>query len=522
MAIVDDQLPLLKQNGKRGNKESQYDVGKVISMNDRDPNQVSGQQPPDEIEDQQEDFAALFEASQFQNGTPIQKDSKIRGTIVSIGEEWLFVDIGGKSEGAISREELLDDDGNLTVCLGDSIDAYVVSTRPGEILLSVKMTSAASEEAIRGAFASGVPVEGFVESERKGGYSVRLLGKPAFCPYSQMDLGPAGTSEDYVGQRFTFRIIEYSDRGRNIVLSRRELLEEERAKQVAQLKETLKPGDVITGTVQKLAQFGAFVDIGGIEGLIPMSELAWWRVNEASDVLSPGESVTVKVLDVDWTSRRISLSRKQMLDDPWNEVVQRYPEETTISGKVTKLMNFGAFVQLEPGIEGLVHISNMGGGRRINHPKEVLAEGDEVEVKVLSVDPESRRIGLDLVTSHPGEEGLPAPAVELSEGAVIQGIVESVKDYGVFFSLPGGKSGLLHVSEIGEQRKGDLRGRFPVGSSADVEILSIDPESKKIALSTKRLSKRIEDSHFANFASEKRDKGSLGTLGDILKDKLKR
>lgn len=489
-------------------------------MNDRDTNRDSGQQPPDELDDMQEDFATLFEASQFQEGVRIQRDSKIHGTIVSIGDEWLFVDIGGKSEGAISREEFLDDQGNLTVRLGDSIDAYVVSTRPGEIILSVKMTSAASEEAIRGAFASGVPVEGLVESERKGGYSVTLLGKSGFCPFSQIDLQSTGKPEDYIGKRFTFRIIEYSDRGRNIVVSRREILEEERAKQVAQLKETLKPGDVITGKVQKLAQFGAFVDIGGIEGLIPMSELAWWRVNDASDVLVPGEQVTVRVLDVDWAKRRISLSRKQTLDDPWNDVAQRYLEETTLSGKVIKLMNFGAFVQLEPGVEGLVHISNMGGGRRINHPKEVLTEGDEVEVKVLSVDAGTRRIGLELVTSRPGDEA--APAAELSEGIVVQGIVESVKDYGVFLSLPGGKSGLLHQSEIGDQRKSDLRGRFPVGSSVDVEILSIDPQSKKIALSTKRLAKKIEDSQFADFASEKRDKGSWGTLGDLLKDKLKR
>ncbi len=489
-------------------------------MNDHDPNRNSGQQPPDEIEDGQEDFAALFEAGEFGDGAKIQKDSKIRGTIVSIGEEWLFVDIGGKSEGAISRAELVDAEGNLTVGLGDSIDAYVVSVRPGETLLSVKMTGAASEEAIRGAFQSGVPVEGIVESERKGGYSVTLFGKSAFCPYSQMDLGASGKPEEYIGQRFTFRIIEYSERGRNIVLSRRDILEEERAKQVADLKKTLKPGDVITGTVQNLAQFGAFVDIGGIEGLIPMSELAWWRVNEVSDVLSPGESVTVQVLDVDWQNRRISLSRKRMLDDPWNSALEQYPGEEIVSGKVTKLMNFGAFVQLEPGIEGLVHISNLGAGRRINHPKEVLAEGDEVEVKILSVDPESRRIGLELVTSSPGEEG--APAVELSEGTIVPGIVESVKDYGVFLSLPGGKSGLLHTSEIGEQQKGDLRGRFPVGASVDVQILSIDPESKKIALSTKRMSKSIEDSLFADFAAAKKDKGSLGTLGDLLKDKMKK
>lgn len=488
-------------------------------MTDRTQDENGGQERPDEMNDQQEDFATLFEASQFQSGTTIKQDSKIQGTVVSIGEDWVFVDIGGKSEGAISREELLDDEGNLSVGTGDSLTAYVVSMLPGETLLSVKMTGRASEEAMRGAYESGVPVEGVVESERKGGYSVTVLGKQAFCPYSQMDLQSTRRPEDYIGQRFTFRIIEHTERGRNIVLSRREILEEERAQQVAQLKKTLQTGDVITGTVQKLAPFGAFVDIGGIEGLIPMSELAWYRVNEASDELSPGEQVTVKVLNLDWQNKRISLSRKQTLDDPWNQVRSHFSEDSTVPGKVTKLMNFGAFVQLEPGIEGLIHISNMGTGRRVNHPKEVVSEGDEVEVKILSVDPDARRIGLELRFAGAGEED--ETSVELSEGDVVTGTVDSVKEYGVFFSLPGGKSGLLHVSEIGEERKGDLRGRFPMGSSAEVQILSIDPDSKRIGLSTKRLSKRVEDSHFKQFSSTKERGASFGTLGDLLKDKLK-
>ena len=510
---------VLQQTVKKGNKESQHEVGEAHPMTDRIHDENDGQERPDEMNDQQEDFATLFEASQFQSGTTIKQDSKIQGTVVSIGEEWVFVDIGGKSEGAISREELLDDEGNLSVATGDSITAYVVSLRPGETLLSVKMTGAASEEAIRGAYESGVPVEGIVESERKGGYSVTVLGKQAFCPFSQIDLQSTRQPEDYIGQRFTFRIIEHKERGRNIVLSRREILEEERAQQVAQLKGKLQPGDVITGTVQNLAPFGAFVDIGGIEGLIPMSELAWYRVNEASDVLSPGEQVTVQVLDLDWANKRISLSRKQTLDDPWNEVAANFPEDSTAPGKVTKLMNFGAFVQLEPGVEGLIHISNMGAGRRINHPKEVVSEGDEVEVKILSVDREARRIGLELRFAGTGEDG--ETPVILSEGDVVTGTVDSVKDYGIFFSLPGGKSGLLHVSEIGEQRKGDLRGRFPVGSSAEVQILSVDPDSKKIGLSTKRLSKQIEDSHYKQFSSGKKGGAAFGTLGDLLKDKLK-
>ncbi len=488
-------------------------------MADQEPDQILDRELRQEADEPQEDFASLFEASQRSQDMRIQSDTKIEGTIVSIGEEWVFVDIGGKSEGTIARDELMDDQGEFRAKVGDPVTAYVVSTREGEILLSRKMTSAASDDAIRGAHRSGVPVEGLVTAERKGGYSVTVFGKQAFCPYSQIDLRSAGVPSDYVGQRFTFRITEFSDRGRNLVLSRRDILEEERLKRVVQLKETLKPGDEVQGKVQKLAPFGAFVDIGGIEGLIPMSELAWYRVGDVSEVLREGESVTVRILDLNWDSNRISLSLKQTLEDPWSSVSQRYLQETILTGTVTKLMNFGAFVQLEPGVEGLIHISNLGMGRRINHPKEAVSEGDQVQVKVISVDQAARRIGLELVFQGSAEEALSQP--ELKEGDVVAGVVDSIKDYGVFVSLPGGRSGLLHVSEIGDRKTGDLRNRFQVGSSLEVQILGIDPETKKISLSTKSLGRTAEDSQFKEFATGKGGQKSLGTLADLLKDKIK-
>jgi small subunit ribosomal protein S1 len=200
-------------------------------------------------EEEQEDFTSLFEASSKQQDTRVRRDTKIEGTVVSIGSEWIFVDIGAKTEGAISREELLDDDGELKVRVGDTLSAYVVNTRAGEVLLSVKMTAAAGEDAIRGAQRSGMPVEGLVTGERKGGYTITLFGKQAFCPFSQIDIQPGGMPDDYMGKRFSFRIAEYSDRGRNIVVSRRAIMEEERMRQAEELKKTLKPGDVIQGTV---------------------------------------------------------------------------------------------------------------------------------------------------------------------------------------------------------------------------------------------------------------------------------
>ncbi|HMK35616.1 MAG TPA: 30S ribosomal protein S1 [Desulfomonilaceae bacterium] len=485
-------------------------------MPDREPDEVTGTTDEHEVEDQQEDFAALFEASEKSHDVRTTLDNKIEGTIVSIGEEWVFIDIGGKSEGVIAREELAGANRELPLEIGDKLTAYVVSTRGGEVLLSLKMTAAASEDAARDAHRSGIPVEGLVSGERKGGYTVSVFGKQAFCPYSQMDIQSGGSPESYIGHKFTFRVTEYSDRGRNIVLSRRDILEEERLKKVQQLKETLKPGDVVQGTVKKLAQFGAFVDIGGIEGLIPMSELAWYRVNRVEDVLHTGQVVTVKIMDLDWDRNRISLSLKQTLADPWDSVAERYIENTMLTGVVTKLMNFGAFVELEPGVEGLIHISNLGMGRRINHPREALAEGDRTTVRVISVDPESRRIGLELKHSVEGEA---EPQTEIQEGDVLFGTVDAIKEYGVFVTLPGGRSGLLHVSEIGDSRTGDLRNRFPVGSEIEVQILGIDPESNKISLSTRSLLKRTEESQFKDFVSGK-SRSSFGTLGDLLKEKI--
>ncbi len=470
--------------------------------------------------DPSEDFAALFEASLIEADSVVPRDREIQGTVVSIGSEWVFVDIGAKSEGAIAREEFLDKNRELTVKVGDPVGAYVISTRAGEIILSGKITSAASEEVIRGAHQSGVPVEGLVTEERKGGYGVKVFGRPAFCPYSQMDMTPGGSASDYLDQKFLFRITEYSDRGRNIVLSRRRLLEEDHQKKLVALRESLHVGDVVRGTVKNLAKFGAFVDLGGIEGLVPMSELAWFRVGEVSDVLHTGEEVTVKVVDVDWARNRVSLSIKQCLDDPWTSAVDRYAPGASLNGRrVTRLAAFGAFVELEPGVEGLIHISKLGEGRRINHPREVLNEGDLVDVEVLSVDEPARRISLERIVA--GAAGAEAgERVAVIQGQVLMGKVATIKEYGVFVDLPGNKSGLLHVSEIGQGRAGDLRKRFPVGSDIQVQVLTVDPASDKISLSMKTLDDQQERSDARDFLT-KSGTGSLGTLGDLLRDKLK-
>lgn len=497
-------------------QEDQFGGGKEPRPDDEpltDDNTVSE-------EDGEQDFASLFESSEAGREARILKDSKVEGTIISVGEEWVFIDVDAKTEGSIAREELLDEQGELTVGVGNKITAYVVSARDGDIRLSVKMTSAVTEEALLDAYRSGVPVEGLVVSERKGGYAVRVFGKDAFCPYSQMDLPSGGKAEDYIDSKFEFRVVEYSERGRNVVLSRRQILEEERAKQVAELKKTLQAGDVVEGTVRNIVDFGVFVDIGGVEGLVPMSQLAWGRVEDASEVVQTGDRIQVQVMNVDWDNNRISLSRKERLEDPWTALSQRFAEGQTVSGRVTKLMNFGAFVQLEPGVEGLVHISEMSAGRRINHPREVVAEGDTVDVTILAIDEKAKRMSLQIKRAE--EEGSAEESEPLVRGAVVFGSVEAVKDYGLFVRLPGGKSGLLHISEIAGGKGVDLKKRFPVGDKIEVEVLDIDPKTDRISLSSKTLASREEHAEFKDFEKAKGSSGSLGTLGDLLKDRLRK
>jgi len=471
----------------------------------------------DNADDVGEDFASLFESGDYDREAVVRRDTRVEGPVVSIGEEWVFVDIGAKTEACMAREELIDENGVLTAKTGEIVTGYVVSIKEGEIILSRKMTAAASEDAIRSAYRSGIPVEGQVISERKGGYAVSVFGKQAFCPFSQIDFPPIADGAEYINRKYFFRIARYEEGGRNIVLSRRSLLEEERERKVASLRESLRVDDVLQGVVTRATQFGAFVDLGGIDGLIPISELAWDRVANVSDVVSAGESVKVKIIDLDWPNKRISLSRKRAMQDPWDTVSSRYEEQRIVDGIVTRLMNFGVFVQLEPGVEGLIHISNLGVGRRISHPREVVSEGDHVRVRILSIEPQSRRIGLELVpdTMVGGQQ-----YSEILEGEVLIGTVEGIKDYGIFVGLPDGRTGLLHFSELASHGKGEASRRFAVGDQIEVQVLRIDSGSGRVSLSTKSLERREEESNLREFTDKQAAKSSFGTLGDLLADKL--
>jgi small subunit ribosomal protein S1 len=350
-----------------------------------------------------DDFAAMFAQSELakpKGGKRPRVGDMVKGTIINIGKEAVFVDLGGKAEGQLDRDQVVDREGKLLVKIGDVIEARIAADTGGVLSLRTKLGRGPEARAeLQQAFDLAIPVEGLVTEVVKGGLSVDVAGVRGFCPASQIDLRFVDDLSVYVGQRLTFRITRYEPR--NLVLSRRALLEEENEKLAAVTRKNLVPGAVIRGKVTGFKPFGAFVDLGGIEGMLHVSELGFTRVDKPEDVLQLGQELDVTILKVEPGEKgeRISLSIKSLASDPWHDATAKLHEGARVKGTITRLQPFGAFVELSPGVEGLVHISELGAGRRINHPKDVVAVGQEVEATVLAVDPERRRLSLSLTPS---------------------------------------------------------------------------------------------------------------------------
>ncbi|MDY6950323.1 MAG: 30S ribosomal protein S1 [Thermodesulfobacteriota bacterium] len=343
-------------------------------------------------------------------GEPVhfKPGEKVEAVVTQITKEWIFIDVGGKSDGSIVINECMDDEGHLTVKEGDTINAYFLSSRHNDMLFTIRITGdTAGNEHLEEAYRSGIPVEGRVEREVKGGFEVKVGGNiRAFCPHSQMGLYRVEDRGQYIGQHVTFKIIEFDKKGRNIVVSNRAILEAERQKQKDALRASLEEGMTVRGEITSVRKFGAFVDIGGLEGLIPISEISWGRVEDINSSLSVGQKVDVAIKRLDWKEDKFSFSLKDILPNPWDEVGQKYPEGSAHTGKVSRLAPFGAFVTLEPGIDGLVHISELGKEKRIRHPREVLSADQTVEVRIARVDEKQRRLSLALVSEDQDAEGI--------------------------------------------------------------------------------------------------------------------
>jgi small subunit ribosomal protein S1 len=348
------------------------------------------------VSEQDEDFGSMFEASI--QAKRIEKGQTIEGTIVAIGSEVAFVNVGGKGEAVIELAELKDDDGALEVAVGDRIHAVVVSTEGGLTLSRRLARGAATDRQLEDAFRAGLPVEGKIEREVKGGYEVRISRHRAFCPFSQIDIVRGTDPTQHIGHVYRFRIIEYKEGGRNLIVSRRALLEEEQRASADELRRSIAVGAVLTGRVTSVRDFGAFVDLGaGVQGLLHVSEIGWSRVSDPSNVLTPGEEITVKVLRIDEATQKIALGLKQLSADPWSTVQTTYEVGQVRPGRVTRLMEFGAFVEFEPGIEGLAHASTFASTGRSKGWSQSVPVGTNAAFEILSIDIEKKRIGVALV-----------------------------------------------------------------------------------------------------------------------------
>ena len=341
----------------------------------------------------EENFAEMFEQN-YKEPSRMEPGQKVEAAIVKLTPEWALIEVGGKGEGYIAIAELKDDAGSLLVREGDKVRAYFLHTEEGEMRFTTRIgTGPAARAQLLDAFKNHLPVEGTVSKELKGGFEVTISGgMRAFCPFSQLGIRRDESKEAYLGVSMVFFIIE-CDR-RDIVLSRKEIVEKERQEKIAVLKETLQEGHKVRGVVTSIQKFGAFVDLGGVEGLLPVSELAWGRTEKVSDLLAPGQPVEVLIKSLDWENRRISLSLKDTLPNPWDTAAQNWPAGSYHTGTVSRLAPFGAFVTLGPGVDGLIHVSRLGGEKRINHPEDVLKNGQTIEVRVEAVDLQNRRISL--------------------------------------------------------------------------------------------------------------------------------
>lgn len=348
------------------------------------------------MDENNESFEDLFKQDSAKKLRHFNPGQKVTATIIDISGESVFLDVGGKSEGIVDSAELKNEEGEITVAVGDNIDVYFLQSSGAELIFAAKLGGGSGAAQLEEAYRSGIPVEGFVKAETKGGFEITLGGNVrAFCPFSQMGLRRVeDAAATYLETHMIFRITRFESNGKNIVVSARAIQEEEREAKREELKATLNEGDLIDGEITSLRDFGAFVDIGGIDGLIPISEVGWTRVEDISEFFSVGQKVKAIVKKLDWENNRISLSFKETQKDPWEEAVEMFPEGTSQKGTVCRLAQFGAFVTLAPGVDGLIHISKLGSGRRINHPREVVEEGQEIEVNIESIDLEERRISL--------------------------------------------------------------------------------------------------------------------------------
>ncbi len=435
-----------------------------------------------------EDFAAMLEESFAHGGTP-SEGTVVKGKIVGIEKDMAVIDVGAKTEGRVALREFAGPGRQAALKVGDEVEVYLerVENALGEAVLS--RDKARREESwgkLEKAFNSQEKVSGVIFNQVKGGFTVDLDGAVAFLPRSQVDIRPIRDVTPLMNVPQQFQILKMDRRRGNIVVSRRTVLEETRAEQRQELVQNLEEGQVIDGVVKNITDYGAFVDLGGIDGLLHVTDIAWRRVNHPTEVLNIGQQVKVKIIKINHETHRISLGMKQLLDDPWQGIEAKFPIGSRLKGRVTNITDYGAFVELEPGIEGLIHVSEMSWTKKNVHPGKIVSTSQEVEVQVLEVDPVKRRISLGLkqtmrnpwevfVEKHP-------------PGSTVEGEVKNKTEFGLFLGLDGDVDGMVHLSDLDWKRPGEqVIEEYKKGDMVKAQVLDVDVEKERISLGIKQL-----------------------------------
>ncbi len=419
-----------------------------------------------------------------QGGFELKRNDVVEGTIVQVNPDSVVVDVGYKSEGVIPLREFADENGEINVNVGDVYDVLFGGgeSDSGLIVLSKEK---ADRQKIWNSLEEDAVVEGKILSRIKGGLSVDI-GVNAFLPGSQVDLRPVRNLDKVIGQTFEFKIIKLNKRRGNIVLSRRVLLETERESQRSDTLKTLEENQVVEGIVKNLTDYGAFIDLGGIDGLLHITDMSWGRVKHPSDILTVGDKINVKVLKFDKEKERVSLGLKQIAPDPWLNVAEKYPIETKVTGKVVSLTDYGAFIELEEGVEGLIHVSEMSWTKRVKHPNKVLSIGDDVESIVLALDTDNRRISLGLKQIEPNPWDVIGEKFPI--GTIIEGQVKNITDFGIFVGVDEGIDGLVHISDLSwTKRIKHPSEAYKKGDLVKAVVLNIDRENERFSLGLKQL-----------------------------------
>jgi small subunit ribosomal protein S1 len=448
-----------------------------------------------------QEFARLldFYDNSFRN---IAEGEVVKGTVIKVTPTDVIVDVGFKSEGLIPIEEFLDESGQVAAQPGDIVDVLLERTedREGYVVLSrEKAEKMKIWDEVEKAYQERKVVIGRVIERIKGGLAVDI-GVRAFLPGSQIDVRPVRNLDALKGQELRMRVIKVNKKRGNIVLSRKVLLEEENAEKKKVTLDTLSEGKVLRGTVKNLTDYGAFIDLGGIDGLLHITDMSWGRVTHPSEVVKVGDELDVVVLKYDPTTERVSLGHKQIVADPWSAVIERYPIGMRVAGKVVSLTDYGAFIELEPGIEGLIHVSEMSWSKRVKHPSKILNQGDMVDAQVLGVDPGARRISLGLkqVESNPWHE----LAEKYPVGTTINGKVRNLTEFGAFVEVEEGIDGLIHISDMSWSKVKHPSEVLKKGDAVEAQVLSIDAENQRLSLGLKQLQtgiwKEFFDAHHVN------------------------